>query len=381
MADVEQPDLTGKLSFDGDKGAGRSKWIAGFLALALIVWMVSGAFFPASEADVNTAEEQRATPAIAVAVLASQAQDVPLVLTAEGQSEPDRATTIRAELDGQVVEVNVARGDLVDAGQTLGRIEATTMSAQLRQAQSQLDQASRDLENAEALQDRGIATEDRVSMARANKASAEAAVTSAEEMLANTIIRAPFAGRLNDLTLDVGEFVDGGDPVAEVLDNDPLTVVIQVPQQALSRITKGQSADVLFITGEERKGTVSFIGGNADQQTRTFRVEVTVDNPGSVMPAGLSARIAIPTGQARGHFISPAILSLGTDGTLGLKTVRADNTVAFDPVSIVRAQTDGIWVTGLPETAQIITVGQGFVNAGDLVDPRPASDAMTAEAN
>jgi multidrug efflux system membrane fusion protein len=126
---------------------------------------------------------------------------------------------------------------------------------------------------------------------------------------------------------------------------------------------------------------VGFIGGNADQQTRTFRVEVTVDNPDSVMPAGLSARINIPTGQARGHFISPAILSLGTDGTLGIKTVQADSTVAFAPVEIVRAQTDGIWITGLPEKADIITVGQGFVNAGDAVNPQPLGVAQTAEVS
>mgnify|MGYP000055976336 CR=1 FL=1 len=96
------------------------------------------------------------------------------------------------------------------------------------------------------------------------------------------------------------------------------------------------------------------------------------------MPAGLSARIAVPTGQARGHFISPAILSLGTNGDLGIKTVQEDNTVAFSPVAIVRAQPDGVWITGLPESTSIITVGQGFVNAGDVVDPRPIAADQTA---
>jgi multidrug efflux system membrane fusion protein len=276
---------------------------------------------------------------------------------------------------------NYPRGDLVAAGQEIGRIDPETLEAQVRQAGTQQEQAARDLENALALQARGVATEDRVSQARAAKAAADAAVTAAEEQLENTIIRAPFAGRLNDLTLDEGEFVDGGDPVAELLDNDPLTVTIQVPQQALSRINEGQTAQVQFITGETREGAVSFIGANADMQTRTFRVELTVDNPDSEMPAGLSARVAIPTGQARGHFISPAILSLGTDGTLGIKTVEADNTVAFAPVEIVRAQTDGVWVTGLPDDADIITVGQGFVSAGDPVDPRPADPIDTAEVS
>ena len=377
MAQDTPPNLSGKLTFDGDKGAGRSKWIAGLLALLLVGWMGSGYIIPTQAAEAETSDTGQKR-AVAVAVMPSQAQDVSLVLTAEGQSEPDRATGVQAEAAGQVVSVSAARGDLVSAGQEIGRVDAATIEAQLLQAQSQLEQASRDLNNAIALQERGLATEDRVSVARAAKAGADASLTAAQEQLEKTIIRAPFAGRLNDLTLDEGEYVDGGDVVAEVLDNDPLTVVIQVPQQTLSRIKRDQMAEVQFITGEERPGRVSFIGANADQQTRTFRVEVTVDNPDSLMPAGLSARIAVPTGQARGHFISPAILSLGTNGDLGIKTVDEENIVGFVSVDIVRAQTDGIWVTGLPDSANIITVGQGFVNAGDVVDPRPEGADQTA---
>ncbi|MEL6839434.1 MAG: efflux RND transporter periplasmic adaptor subunit [Pseudomonadota bacterium] len=378
MTDRNEPDLTGHLTFDGDAGAGRSKWIAIGLALLLTLWMGSGFVFPSEGADetVDDPVSQR----VAVAVMPSVAEDVTLMLSAEGQSMPDRITGIRAEAGGQITDVRVARGDFVDAGQELGRIDATTTRAQLLQAQTSLQQANRDFDNAIALQVRGIATEDRVTQARAAQAAAEAAVVAAQEQLDNTVIRAPFPGRLNDLTLDVGEFVSPGDVVAEVVDNDPLTVMIQVPQIALSRIEKGQLADVQFITGETRTGRVGFIGNNADQQTRTFRVEIEVENPDSVMPAGLSARVTIPTGQARGHFISPAILSLGTDGALGVKTVAEDQSVAFSPVDIVRAQTDGIWVTGLDDKADIITVGQGFVNAGDMVDPRVQPMKETAEA-
>lgn len=378
MAGETAPDLTGKLSFEGDKGAGRSKWLALFLVLALVGWMGSGYLAPAAEEEPQVTQEESEDPAISVAVIPSVAQDVQLVLSVEGQSEPDRATRIPTEAAGKVVSVSAERGAFVEAGQELGRLDATTWEAQVTQARTQFDQATRDLENALELQARGVATEDRVTQARAGKAAAEAALTAAEERLENTIIRAPFAGRLNDLTLDVGEFVDSGTLVAEVLDNDPLTVVVQVPQQALSRLETGQSAQVQFITGEERIGRVSFIGGNADQQTRTFRVEVEVDNPQSMMPAGLSARVVLPTGIARGHFVSPAILSLGTSGELGIKTVDADNRVVFSLVSIVRAQTDGIWITGLPDTANIITVGQGFVQAGDLVNPQVAESALQA---
>jgi multidrug efflux system membrane fusion protein len=377
MNGVTAPDQTGKLQFDTDRGASRSKWIAGLLALALIGWMGSGVILPSADPDAGVVADAP-DRAVSVAVMDSVAQDVPLVLTAEGQSIPDRAATLRAKADGQIASVAVSRGDLVTAGQEIARIDAGIAEAQLVQAQTQLAQAQRDYDNALALQDRGVATEDRVSQARAARAAAEAAVTSAQDRLDNTIVTAPFAGRLNDLTVNLGESVENGMVVAEVLDNDPLTVVVQVPQQALSRLQTGQDAQVSFITGEQKAGTIAFIGANADRQTRTFRVEIIVDNPDSVMPAGLSARVSMPTGQARGHFVSPAVLSLGTNGELGVKTVDADNRVVFSTVQIVRAQTDGIWIAGLPEQARIITVGQGFVNQGDHVEPRAPTQDQTA---
>jgi multidrug efflux system membrane fusion protein len=369
MSENLTPDLTGKLSFETEKGASRAKWIAVILTIALVGWMGSGYIIP-SAPDVETVVEITQPRAVVVAVQVSHAAPVLQVFSAEGQSEPDRMSAIRAETSGQVASVSVNRGDLVEAGQEIARIESVTLRAQLNQAEERVAEMERNYENALALQERGISTQDRVNQARTDQASAEAQLTAAREALENVIIRAPFTGRLNTLTLDEGEFVTTGAEVGQILDNDPLSVVIQVPQQALSRLERDQIAEVEFITGETLRGTVGYIGVNADAQTRTFRAEITVPNPDSHLPAGLSAQVRIPTGEAHGHFLSPAILSLGTDGELGIKTVLDDNRVAFVPVSIVRAQTDGIWVTGLPDQATIITVGQGFVNDGELVDPR-----------
>ena len=127
---------------------------------------------------------------------------------------------------------------------------------------------------------------------------------------------------------------------------------------------------VAFITGETAEGEVRFVGRSADAQTRTFTAEIEVPNADGAIPAGVSAQVRIATGEQVAHFVSPAILSLGTDGTLVIKTVDAEERVAFQEVEIIRAQTDGIWIGGLPETARIISVGQGFVNDGELVDAR-----------
>ena len=157
--------------------------------------------------------------------------------------------------------------------------------------------------------------------------------------------------------------------MGRLVDITPLTVAIQVPQQSLTRLAVGQSATVRFITGEEREGTVTFVGTSAASETRTFLAEIEVANDDGAIPAGISAEVIIPTGEALAHFLSPSIVSLNTEGTLGVKTVNAENVVEFFSIQVVRAKIDGIWITGLPDTVDVITVGQGYVNEDETVAP------------
>jgi multidrug efflux system membrane fusion protein len=147
----------------------------------------------------------------------------------------------------------------------------------------------------------------------------------------------------------------------------------------MRRVREGMPAEVRFITGEERTGRVVFVGRAADAETRTFLAEVEVENADGAIPAGVSAEVIVPTEEVWAHFLSPAILSLDTGGVLGVKTVGEDGRVAFHGVEIVRAQTDGVWVAGLPDAARVVTIGKGFVSDGEAVDARP-EDALTAEA-
>ena len=375
---AKQPAST-TLSFDTERGAGRSKWVAGFLLIGVGAWMGSGFVLPAKD-DVVATPVGSVARLMSVAVAPSRAETVTQYFVAEGQAIPDRMTSIRAEATGQIAEVMVEKGEIVGAGQLIARFDVTRNEADLARAQEELARAQRDFDNSETLVERGVATNDTLSENRAALASAKAAVINAEQSFANSEITAPFAGRLEALKLNAGEFVSAGSEAGQIVDNTPLSVTIQVPQQSLRNIKSGQEAKVTFITGEERDGIVAFVGTSADQATRTFLAEITVENEGGEVPAGISAEIRIPTGDVVAHFMSPATLSLGSDGTLGVKTVNADDVVVFSEVRIERAQTDGIWVSGLPDAVDIITIGQGYVNNGQTVDPQSEA-TLTAEAS
>ena len=357
------------LRFDEDDvGARRSVWVAGGFVFLIVAWMGSGFVFPSENSSDGIVEAE--PQAIAVAVRASETEPVVLTFQAEGQALPDRDTMIRAEASGDVAEVFVQKGQIVEADTVIARLSTEREGADVERAREEVARAQREFDNALNLRERGIATEDRVSEARATLAAAQAQLVTAETALESTDIVAPFAGRLETMTLDEGEFIQAGAEVARLVDNQPLTVAVQVPQQQLTRIRDGQEATVTFITGEQRPGRVTFVGSAASSDTRTFLTEIEVPNDGGVIAAGISAEVSIPTGETQAHFISPSIVSLDPSGEIGVKTVE-DDRVVFYPVDVVRAEIDGIWVTGLPDPAEIITIGQGFVQDGEIVRAEP----------
>lgn len=363
----DQADAPTGLEFQSDTGSSRSLWIAGSLVVILVGWMGSGFIIPSESAEpVITREDPKP---VAVAVTASRAETVTQFYQAEGQALPDRDTLLRAETTGDVAEVFVSKGQDVEAGEAIARLDPTNSNAELARAREELARIQRDFDNATQLRNRGIGTADRVSQAQAAFVAAQAQVTQAEEAAESLIITAPFAGRVETLNLDEGEFVSAGSEVGRLVDITPLTVAIQVPQQSLTLLDVGQPATVRFITGEEREGEVTFVGTSAASETRTFLAEIEVANDEGAIPAGISAEVVIPTGEATAHFLSPSIVSLSTEGELGIKTVDEDAVVVFYPIEVVKAQIDGIWVTGLPEEIDLITVGQGFVNEGETVAP------------
>ncbi|MEI4194391.1 efflux RND transporter periplasmic adaptor subunit [Roseovarius sp. E0-M6] len=365
------------LEFKDDKGASRSTWVAAAILVAIIAWMGSGFIFPSEDPSQETADRSDPAP-VSVAVTQSRAEVVTLYFQAEGQAMPDRDTTIRAEASGDVAEVLVEKGDDIEAGGLIARLTTDRVEANLRSAQQERARAQREFDNATELLQRGVATKDRVAQARAALAAAKSQVATAQEALENAQIVAPFAGRIETLILDEGEFVQAGSDVGRIVDNHPLTVEIRVPQQMLNRIKSGQMARVTFITGEKRQGRVTFVGTSAASATRTFLAEITVANEDGTIPAGISANVRIPTGEEAAHFISPSIVSLSPEGETGVKTVQ-DGKVAFHEIEVVRAEVDGVWVKGLPQEAALITVGQGFVRDGEAVRARPKEVDQSAE--
>lgn len=182
--------------------ADRSTWIAAGIVLALVLWMGSGFVFPAEEEE-QVVRDAPVAP-VAVSVRESQAAPVEQVFIAEGQALPARDTVLRAEMSGEIVALDVQRGDDITEGTVIARFDDEERAAARAQAQAELERAERELDQAETLLDRGTGTLDRVVNARTARAAAEAALVSARRAERHTAIRAGFDGRLDDLDIEAG---------------------------------------------------------------------------------------------------------------------------------------------------------------------------------
>jgi len=118
----------------------------------------------------------------------------------------------------------------------------------------------------------------------------------------------------------------------------------------------------------EPKGEVRFVSVVGDAATRTFRVEVEIDNSDGELPSGLSAEVTLPVETVTAHRVSPALGRLDEQGRLGVHVLDDEDRIAFLPVEVVRARGDGVWITGLPERVRIVTISQGSLAPGQQVD-------------
>jgi multidrug efflux system membrane fusion protein len=101
-----------------------------------------------------------------------------------------------------------------------------------------------------------------------------------------------------------------------------------------------------------------------------------VPNPDGRFAAGASAELRVPFERALAHRIPASLLALNDAGVLGVKAIDAEAKVVFYPADVVRAEADAVWLAGLPERVRVITVGQGFVRAGDRVRPVPEATGL-----
>ena len=283
---------------------------ATILASFLVIWMVSGSLveeqtFERNETSLDTLSS--------VTILNSVASNKSQILKSSGFTEADKFVQVRAEVSGRVISRPVQQGDFVNEGDLICQLYIAGREAYPK-------------------------------------------------------IVAPFSGYLESLKVDEGDFLNIGSVCASLIDPDPMLLVADVAEKDIAQIQLGSEATAKLISGRLISGVVAFIASSADKNTRTFRVEISVDNKDRTIRDGVSAEIYIKGKKEPAHKISPAILSLNDQGKLGVRTVTNENKVEFKEIKILEDTSSGMWVSGLDKEARIITLGQEYVFQGQTVN-------------
>jgi multidrug efflux system membrane fusion protein len=341
----------------------KSAWIAIGLVAGTAAWIGSGYVFREDEEQPAPAEPQSTL----VQVRPSRAQTVPQYIFAQGSAQPFRTASVTAQVGGTINEVLVERGDVMDAGAVVARISLDERGSSRESAEATVEAIEAELEGIRKLEDDGFATASRVRELEASLEEARAALAAVREDIEDTTVVTAIPGVVGDVYVNAGQAAAAGTLIADVIDNSPLRVSLQLSQIDVGRIQEGTIALVSFATGEAAKGRVCFIAPAADPSTRTFLVEVRVANDDGRIPSRISAELRLDAGEAKAHFVSPAILSLDDKGRLGVKSVGEENRVDFYPVETLRSERDGVWIAGLPDELRLITIGQGFVRQDEVV--------------
>ena len=288
---------------------------AAITATFLVIWMISGTLI---EEEVNPQSESFLDTLASVTVVKSIAVQKSPFIKASGFTEADKFVQVRAEIGGRVVSVPVKQGDFVQKGDLMCQLYIAGREAYPK-------------------------------------------------------IVAPFSGYLETVNVDSGDYLNLGGICASLIDPDPMLLIADIAEKEIAQVTLGSITKAKLISGREIQGEVSFIATSADKNTRTFRVEISVANSDRTIRDGVSAEIFIKGNTLSAHRISPAILSLNEQGKLGIRVVNNKNEVEFQAIKIMEDTTDGLWVSGLPASVRIITLGQEYVFQGQVVEVKEVS--------
>lgn len=372
------------------KSMKRSTLVIALIALAVVIAAV--VFMTRKPADQATAAAAGKTkngvpapkPALTVTAAKPEATELTVTLAANGNVAAWQEAVVGSESNGlKLAEVRVNVGDVVKKGQVLAVFSPETVQADIAQSRASLAEArataadaAGNAARARTLQATGALSQQQINQYQTTEQTAKARVEAAEAVLAaqqvrgrNTQVLAPDDGVISARAATVGSVVSSGTELFRLIRQGRLEWRAEVTSAELGRIAIGTTAFVVSASGAQVRGKVRSIAPTVDPQTRAALVYVDLPNvqQNTGIKAGMFARGDFELGRSSAPTV-PQSAIVPRDGFNNVFLLKPDNHVAQLKVQIGRRLNDRIEITSaLPEGAQVVVQGAGFLNDGDLV--------------
>lgn len=321
--------------------------------------------------DDETEEVQRAV----VEAVTLQATDFIEMLSLTGTTEPIRAATIASEVGGRIVRLNLDEGSTVEEGDTLVRVDASQQSAQAAQLRAQREQFDSDIARTERLLERGLGTESDLEQLRSQRESVNQQLRGVYIGVGNATTDAPFTGQIVSKSAELGEFTSSGTTLGRMIDISSIKVLVDLPEREIGVVSEGQDATVEIPSlNQTFEGTIHRISAEADARSRTFQVEVVIENADGRLRSGMRARVSIQKNHLENVVVAPLdSLMQGIDGSEAVVVHEGKARVIVAQVGPTRGSY-GVITHGLAPGDQLIIHGQT-----DLVNDEPVETVLIGE--
>ena len=257
--------------------------------------------------DTNKMFDNMQPPPVAVSTFVARQDKWADDVEAVGTLVAVNGTDVTTEAGGVVRELLFTAGQPVKAGTVLVRLNSSNEAATLRalEASAKLAVTQRD-------RWRELGAQQLVSKAEVDERTSTAANTLAQveaqrALIAQKTIRAPFDGVLGIRQVNLGQYLNPGDPIVRLQSLDPVYLDFSLPEQMVSKVSEAAqiTATVDALPGKTFEGIITAIEPGVDPGTRNFQVQATLDNPGNALRPGSFAKVRFSTGGERSVVVIP----------------------------------------------------------------------------
>jgi len=334
--------------------------------LALLLTLISVSGCDRSEGKGETKNNPSRAKPVKVSVITIKPTPVKDVLVLPGETEAWQDVRLASEIDGIVEWIDPKEGQAVREGQLIATIEVSALKAALDHAEASFNLADKLYQRRKLLSERKVIAREELDRSLNERTLALSNLRRAKVEYERGFLHSPINGLVNYLHVDVGEFVDRGEPVADLLNVDKIKINVNVPELDVRYLRVGQQAMVTVdaFPGRRLTGTIDFVPYKADPATKTFQVRVLIDNPRRKIRPGMIARVAFSRRIIPDALVIP-LFALVDKGGERIVFVEKDGIAYARTVSIGVIEGDRIQITqGLEAGDQVIVSGQTEVEEG-----------------